>query len=352
MHEPCGLLRLSFREAKRRRGVRTGGRGGGGQGNQDEHEKKEDEVRVDGGAGAPPSLNAAGGDLRCCCPSGFPRIQVPLRFCLCPGLDSQLASPALPTPDASAPVAAAMGDADELLDTLSTLNGDDNDMMLDVEDLAAADAAGAGGPGPRAGPRPPKRPKWGPGPGQTADGVGKPVGIGIIGILIASAESVWGASAQKMMSKCCQVCKNTVGSQDPINPDYTRAWHKPDFAGRICAYCGAARMKLFPHKSTAEVTTDVASNTEVRERFFKWIEAAIQHFLDGNRSLHCMTAPKETLTRTSETGMSSSVKGVFKLLTTYEPILGDPRTNGKGHSLLWKKWKDGVMRPPSLLPQA
>lgn len=88
------------------------------------------------------------------------------------------------------------------------------------------------------------------------------VGVGVQGIAIAEAEGILGAAAATTLSKTCCFCSCAVGEPDPLDCSLTRAWHKPRFEGKVCAYCGRAAKKLFPAKAVKEVHNIVSSSQE------------------------------------------------------------------------------------------
>ena len=75
------------------------------------------------------------------------------------------------------------------------------------------------------------------------------IGIGVIGCLFSEVETVFGPNAAHTLAQACGFCDSALGSADPFNEDRTRAWDKPGYQGRVCAYCGLAKMKLFPAKN-------------------------------------------------------------------------------------------------------
>ena len=92
-----------------------------------------------------------------------------------------------------------------------------------------------------------------PEPPQSAAGTRKyqsKVGIGVLGPPIDEAESYFGKAWQKLKVRVCCLCKKSLADPDPVNPTLVRAWSKPRHEGRVCAYCGVARVKLFPTLTT------------------------------------------------------------------------------------------------------
>ena len=87
------------------------------------------------------------------------------------------------------------------------------------------------------------------------------------------------------------------------------------------------------------------TNQEVAKKFKDWVEEAITHYKNGNRSTRFMSSAHDTLAREQSVDMVSGVKGKVKLYTTYEPRWGDPRTNSLGHTFCKDyRWKDGTLR--------
>jgi hypothetical protein len=170
-------------------------------------------------------------------------------------------------------------------------------------------------------------------------------GIGHPGVALATAADELGPGANKLLRKSCRFCGNTLGSPDPISPELTRAWFRPGFIGQCCAYCGTAKWKLHPVDTAEQLETKLQTNQEVAKKFKDWVEEAITHYKNGNRSTRFMSSAHDTLAREQSVDMVSGVKGKVKLYTTYEPRWGDPRTNKLGHTFCKDyRWKDGTLR--------
>lgn len=161
--------------------------------------------------------------------------------------------------------------------------------------------------------------------------------------------AVFGSGFDKMKKKFCIFCKKYMVEPDPVHPERTRAWHKPRQEGRVCAYCGVAKLKLHPHKDSQAVVLLVDSNPQENKRFFDYIDAMISAYLRGDRAaINIDTEQKQSITKEQEVSMNARVRGKMKLLSEYE--FGDPRTNGKGHTVTRAMWKDGVIRDVVLMP--
>ncbi|CAK0827283.1 unnamed protein product, partial [Prorocentrum cordatum] len=185
---------------------------------------------------------------------------------------------------------------------------------------------------------------------KRAHGLSQSCGIGNIGILISSALSILGARYASIMDKMCRVCGCRLGDPDPVNELLTRAWNKPDFGGKVCAYCGASKWKLYPGKGWAEVDTKLTDKEEAG-RFTTFMTALIENLKAGGKSSRFIDRPAESLTKEVGVEMKSGVKGIAKLYDGYFGIHGDPLTNGLGHQLVERyKWKDGSIRKVVLVP--
>ena len=137
-----------------------------------------------------------------------------------------------------------------------------------------------------------------------------------------------------------------MGMPDPIHPDRSRAWHKPNLEGKICAYCGWAKFKLYPGKSTKEVLA-IHTDMDTKKRFMDYIDRMIDTYKGGSRAFRD-DGPKQLLDRENLQQVKTSVEGTMKLLERYP--FGDPRTNGKGHTVTRALWKDGTVRDVVLIP--
>ena len=115
------------------------------------------------------------------------------------------------------------------------------------------------------------------------------LGIGVLGVRLDTAQEIFGASYEKMMKKACLLCKNVMLSPDPVQTELSRAWHKPNFEGKVCAYCGVGKCKLWPHKSVADVVFSIDSKQEESDRFFKFISAMILAYQSGDKAAKGLT---------------------------------------------------------------
>jgi hypothetical protein len=183
-------------------------------------------------------------------------------------------------------------------------------------------------------------------------GYNSKVGIGVLGMVLASVHMLLGDAAEKLLKKLCSLCKCRLGDSDPVNAHLTRAWHKPRYEGKLCAYCGVAKGKLWPHiKDTKLVVDLISTKQEERVRFDKYLEQMIEAYTNGDKAAKNLdSAPKETVEKETEFNMETSVKGRMKLYTTYKQKHGDPATNGLGHTLTKARWKDGSVQEVVLIP--
>lgn len=95
------------------------------------------------------------------------------------------------------------------------------------------------------------------------------IGIGVQGIEISEAAVLLGSMYSKIMNKKCGFCHALFGSPDPIFPERTRSWFKPEYGGNICAYCGFTKVKLYAGKSAPEVLTLITTQQDKHTRFFQ-----------------------------------------------------------------------------------
>jgi len=111
-------------------------------------------------------------------------------------------------------------------------------------------------------------------------------GIGEVGTPLDDVLEIHGAvMGAKLLAKECLPCGAKLGSPDPLNELLTRAWHKPNFDGAICAYCGVAKFKLWPHLSMKDVRQKIKTEEASRDRFFSYIREMISHLKSGNITL-------------------------------------------------------------------
>ena len=61
------------------------------------------------------------------------------------------------------------------------------------------------------------------------------IGIGVVGVRLDEVQEIFGASYEKMTKKACLLCKTFMLSPDPVQQELSRAWHKPNFEGKVCA---------------------------------------------------------------------------------------------------------------------
>eukprot|EP00959_Pyramimonas_sp_CCMP1952_P064043 1337972-Pyramimonas_sp.AAC.1 len=88
-------------------------------------------------------------------------------------------------------------------------------------------------------------------------------GIGFMGVLLAQLMTLSAA----IRKKACKFCGRKVTDPDELNEGCTLSWAKPDYAGKVCALCGATKNRLRPRKSSAEVLRDVQTDEKDRKEF-------------------------------------------------------------------------------------
>ena len=178
------------------------------------------------------------------------------------------------------------------------------------------------------------------------------IGIGVVGVRLDEVQEIFGASYEKMKKKACLLCKKFMLSPDPVQQELSRAWHKPNFEGKVCAYCGVGKCKLWPHRSVADVVFIIGSKPEESERFFKFTSAMILAYQNGDKAAKGLTdAPTESLEKEASTNFDAKVNGKMILRAAYEDEYGDPHTNGKNHCVITTTWKDGSEQEVVLVPQ-
>ena len=151
--------------------------------------------------------------------------------------------------------------------------------------------------------------------------------------------------------KKCKVCGQSVIDADPIDPERTRSWMKPDFAGLICAYCGLGKLKLYSHlKTVKELVILLQTNGEKRKAFDNFVEHLIETYKSGKQKVRAEDL-KQRIVKENEVEIKAGVKGVWKLYASYDEVHGDPATNGKGHQVKTIKWKDGTKQKCVFVPR-
>jgi hypothetical protein len=178
------------------------------------------------------------------------------------------------------------------------------------------------------------------------DSLASKVGCGVLGIEIWQAIAILGEMYEKIMNKACSFCLKVVGSEDPVNAGRTRSWHKPNFEGRICGYCGVAKLKLFPGQGAAAVLIKFQTTMLDKKRFLDFVARLIEHYKSGNKTMKALDVPQQALEKTDEFNVESSTKGKMQLRSTY---LGNPGDNG--HTVTMARWKDGTMKEVVLMPE-
>ena len=199
---------------------------------------------------------------------------------------------------------------------------------------------------------PAKRSRVPESPNSDSSGYSSKVGIGVVGVLLASLEAVFGDMLEKMRRKSCSFCKKFMCTPDPVDPTRTRAWHKPRFEGRICAYCGVAMKKLWPGKDAKHVLTLIDTKQEERGRLTAYTDSMIAAYLRGDRAARNLGEPlKETVEKNTSFNVETSTSGKMKLLASYTDQFGDPLTNGLKHTVTTALWKDGTFQEVVLVPE-
>lgn len=174
------------------------------------------------------------------------------------------------------------------------------------------------------------------------------IGVGVVGPLHTEAAAAFGADYAKIMKKTCSFCGKAVSDGDPLNPNRVRSWNKPAHEGRICAYCGAAKWKLYPSRNASEALARITTNMDEKRRLTQFIDTLIEHYKSGAKSMKNFSGPKQTVEKETEFNTQATTRGAMKLLTSYP--YGDPRTNKLGHTLTTARWKDGSIREVVLMP--
>ena len=171
--------------------------------------------------------------------------------------------------------------------------------------------------------------------------------LGFIGVLLTMALVLL---CPKVLLKKCAFCQRKVGDPDELLSDHTMSWNKPDYQGRVCAYCGSSKLKLHPHRDVAEVLTLVATKDKENERFFAYRTFLIEQHLAGNKAARAIfPEPRQTVEKQNEFNMIKRDKGTMMLLSAYIEEKGDPLTNGLGHYKTTTTWKDGSQQEVVLI---
>ena len=105
-----------------------------------------------------------------------------------------------------------------------------------------------------------------------------------MGVLLPMSQEIFATSFEKMNKKACMLCKNFMLTPDPVQPELSRAWHKPNFEGKVCAYCGQGKNKLWPHKNVTDCVFIIDTQPEESERFFKFTNGMILAYNRGNKA--------------------------------------------------------------------
>eukprot|EP00959_Pyramimonas_sp_CCMP1952_P209069 4373385-Pyramimonas_sp.AAC.1 len=94
---------------------------------------------------------------------------------------------------------------------------------------------------------------------------------------------------EKLRKKACTLCKTKITEADPVNEMMTIYWHRPDWEGLLCAYCGNAKVRIFPTKKQKELDNDLQDEKtrqpqeqKVTTRFFTYRTGLITKLKDGS----------------------------------------------------------------------
>ena len=161
------------------------------------------------------------------------------------------------------------------------------------------------------------------------------VGIGYLGILLTMVCDL----PKKVSEKVCCFCKALVVSPDPLDNTRTLAWNKRNMEGKVCAYCGATKLRLYPNRDNATVLQLVVTTEAESRRFWDFKQFLIDQYLSGNKAARGVySGPKQTVTKQHEFKFKMRDRGQMKLLEKYIEQNGDPETNGLGHVKTLVPW--------------
>ncbi|CAK0904683.1 unnamed protein product, partial [Prorocentrum cordatum] len=177
----------------------------------------------------------------------------------------------------------------------------------------------------------------------------KKIGIGVVGVRLSQLPEQYNT---RTCSKVCLGCGCKPSDPDPINPTLSYAWFKPDYGGLVCAYCGTAKARKYPHKSNDQVFKGVRTNEEEWKKFQQFCKFLIESWKSGKQRVrNVLDAPMEqTVKKIAEINVSAADKGKMKLYDSYVQEFGDPATNGRGHTITMAQWKDGSKQKVVLIP--
>jgi hypothetical protein len=152
---------------------------------------------------------------------------------------------------------------------------------------------------------------------------------------------------EKIRAKKCCFCPKMCSDVDEIDSERTMAWGKESCIGKACAYCWAAKMKLWPHKELKLVYNQVSTDPE-KNKFFGCRFWLIAQYLAGSKAARGTFQVEETVSVMDETMLLQRDKGKAVLLTSYQANHGDPVANG--HTVTKTVWKDGAIQDVVLVP--
>jgi hypothetical protein len=93
---------------------------------------------------------------------------------------------------------------------------------------------------------------------------------------------------------------------------------------QVCAYCGVAKVRLFPHHDTKTVATKVAAQQEEHERFFGYRAHLIEQYRSGHKAArNPFEGLTETVAKKTEFNITKRDRGIMMLLPAYIAEHGD-----------------------------
>lgn len=163
------------------------------------------------------------------------------------------------------------------------------------------------------------------------------VGVGELGVIRQVAVATW---PPELLQKTCMFCKRLASDPDPLDDTLTLSWHKPKISGKVCAYCGTTKARLYPGRDNQHVARELTFSQEKNKHFYDFRGFLIEQYLAGNKAARGRYTPKQTVDRTQEFNVRAIDKGQAMLLQAYVKAHGDPASNGKNHRVSRMQWKD------------
>ena len=73
-------------------------------------------------------------------------------------------------------------------------------------------------------------------------------------------------------AQTCFFCEGQVGSPDPLHSHLAYSWAKPDYLGKMCAFCQNSRARVFPllDKPTAKDKSRASKELTLLTRSFSY----------------------------------------------------------------------------------